>query len=167
MKKHLNKILIGVSLLFAAVAIILLVAPGITLKSEYEALTAMGVEKSYSMANITFGHSMEVAEGISVEIFKFSFPNLLTYILIAGGMVSAVLALLGKGGKIVSFVAAGLFLVGGVLYLCAGKLLVLAGEDSGMYTIGIGSILGGVFSILAACSAACTAILPMFLKTNE
>ena len=160
-KKNLNKILIGVSILFAVVAIILLVAPGITLKSEYKALTDYGVKESYSMANITFGYK-ESVEGASYEVFKFAFGNLLTYILIVGGIVCAVLAILGKGGKIVPFVCAGLFLVGGVLYLCAGKLLVLAIEDSGYYTIGIGSILGGVFSILAACAVCVT----VFLKKN-
>lgn len=160
MKKNLNKILVGISLVLAVVAIIMLVAPGITLKSDYKALTALGVTESYSMAKITFGHSVSVAEGVSVAVFKFSFPNLLTYILIAGGLVCAVLALLGKGGKVVSLVAACLFLVGGVLYFCAGKLLVLNGEDSGYYTIGIGSILGGIFSILASCAV----LVPVFLK---
>lgn len=163
-KKNWNKILLGVSLLLAAVAIILLVAPGIALKSDYKALTAAGLPESFSMAQITFGHTAKVAAlGITIT-FKFAIANLLTYILIVGGMVCALLALLGKGGKIVPFIAAGLLLVGGVLYLCAGKLLVLEGKNSGMYTIGIGSILGGVFSILSACTAACVALIPLFIK---
>ena len=145
--------------MLGVVAIILLVAPGISPKSDYK---DYGLE-SYSMAKITFGHKLTVAEGITVDVFKFSFPNLLTYILIAGGIVCALLALLGKGGKIVPFVAAGLFLVGGVLYLCAGKLLV-TDNPSDYYTIGIGSILGGVFSILSACTVACVAIIPLFVK---
>ena len=155
MKKYLDKILICTGLVLAAVAIILLVAPGITLKSEYKALTAMGAAENYSMANITFGYK----NALGAAVFKFSFPNLLTYILIAAGMVCAVIALLGKGGKIVSFVACGLFLVGGVLYFCAGKLLV-NDNPSDYYTIGIGSILGGVFSILASCAV----LVPVFIK---
>lgn len=178
-KKNWDKILVCLSILFAVVAIILLVAPGIALKSEYKDISdvlsaqlsaiygtpvKVDIPKSYSMANITFGYSTTIA-GVGTPVkFAFSFPNLLTYILIAGGIVCAVVALLGKGKKIVPFIAAGLFLVGGVLYLCAGKLLVLKTADSGYYTIGIGSILGGVFSILAACTAACVALVPLFIK---
>ena len=156
-KKHSDKILFGICLLLGIVAIILLVAPGISPKAEYKDIPGA---TSYSMAQITFGHKINHPILGEVEVFKFSFPNLLTYILIVAGLACAVAALLGKGGKIVPFVAAGLLLVAGILYFCAGKLLNLAGEDSGTMTIGIGSILGGIFSILAAVAA----VVPVFIK---
>ena len=153
-RKNLDKILIALSLLLGVLAIVMLCAAGISPKSDYKALGA----ESYSMAKITFGYKMDTPIG-AMTIFKFSFPNLLTYILIVAGLVCGVLALLGKGGKIVSYVSAGLLLVAGVLYFCAGKLLNTE-NSSDAYTIGIGSILGGIFSILAAVSV----LVPTFLK---
>lgn len=149
-KKNLNKILIAVSLLLGVLAIVMLCAAGIAPKSDYKK-----VLDSYSMAKITFGYKTH-----GIEVFKFSFPNLLTYILIVAGLVCAVLALLGKGGKITAYVAAGLFLVGGVLYLCAGKLLNSTSDATEFFTIGVGSLLGGIFSILAAVAV----LVPTFLK---
>ena len=160
-KKNLNKILICAGIVFAVVAIIMLVAPGITPKSEYKNVPGI---TSYTMAQITFGHKMiHPLLGAEVEVFKFAVGNLFTYIFIVAGMVCAAVAFFGKGGKIMNYVAAGLLLVGGVLYFCAGKLLVLNGEDSGTMTIGIGSIIGGIFSILAAAAV----LTPAFLKIAE
>lgn len=159
-KKNLSKILICACIVFAVVAIIMLVAPGITPKSEYKDVPGI---TSYTMAQITFGHKINHPIAGEVELFKFAVGNLFTYILIVAGMVCAAVAFFGKGGKIMNFVAAGILLVAGVLYFCAGKMLVLNGEDSGTMTIGIGSILGGIFSILAAAAVA----VPAFLKKAE
>ena len=169
MKKNLGKILSGVAILLGVVAIIMLVAPGLAPKSDYKDLGA----ESYSMANITFGKTFALGTG-----FGFSFLNLLTYILIVAGIVCTVVALLGKGGKIVPIVAAVLFVVAGVLYFCAQQMYTIKLPDgiSGdaadkakdaakeqlneVYTLGAGAIVGGIIAILAGCAA----IVPVFLK---
>ena len=169
MKKYLGKIITGVAILLGVVAIIMLVAPGLAPKSEFKGLGG----ESYSMANITFGKEISAGSG-----FAFSFPNLLTYILILAGIVCAVVALLGKGGKIVPIIATVAFVAAGVLYFCAQQMYMIKLPDgipdavadatkdktkemiNEMYTLGAGAIVGGVLSIVAGAAA----LVPIFLK---
>lgn len=171
MKKYLGKILTGVAILLGVVAIVMLAAPGLAPKSDYKAL---GVVGSHSMADITFGKT----DSLTGTGFGFSFLNLLTFLLVAVGVVCAIVAVLGKGGKVVPIVATVAFVAAGVLFFCAKQMYTIKLPDgvpdevakevkdgakkelNEIYTLGAGAIVGGVLSILAGAAA----LVPVFVK---
>lgn len=167
-KKGLNlgKILVLVSIVLGVVALVMLVAPGFAPKSD---ASKLGIE-SVALFKVVFGNS---DSGLA-----FSFPLFLGVLLIVAGVVCSVLALLGKGGKIVSLVAAICFVAGGVLYFCTMGVYAVKVNDklsgdlkdaavkaakeivNATYNLGIGAILGGILSILAGVAV----VVPVFLK---
>ena len=62
---------------------------------------------------------------------------------------------MGKGGKLFSFIAAGLFVVGGIFFFCAIAFTSVEGGSKikelfqETYKLGSGAIVGGILSILA------------------
>ena len=159
LKKNLNKILIIVAIVFVLVAVLMLFAPaGIVGEGKGQL--------SYSGANLTFGYTKKTQIG-DLQVFKFSFGNFLPYILVLAGIVFAVLALFKKLGNIAPVVAAGAFLVAGILFFCTvamcsigddvGKIWNIAGSllnpeynPKDDIALGIGPILAGAFSVVAA-----------------
>ena len=163
MKKYLTigNILLCSAVVLAVVAIIVgLCVPAISYTPKVgDTITNTG-------AQITFGYT-EKAEGAlgtaSLQVYKFSFPNLLPYIFALVGMVFAVLAIFGKLGKISVFVAAGCFLVAGVLFFCAVPFTMPASDKVTMegWKLGAGAIVGGVFGLV---SAVCCALKAFVFK---
>lgn len=102
------------------------------------------VETSYTGFKAMFGYS-EPLEGLNkeIEILKFSFMALLTFVL---PLVGAGLSFVNN--KIVKFVGAGLMIAGGVLMFFVPSFVIFASEASVELSLGIGAILGGVFSLL-------------------
>ncbi len=162
---NLGKLLVLLSIVLGVVALVMLIAPGFSPNSKADKIGADGV----ALYKVVFGNSERK--------LAFSFPLFLGVLLIAAGVVCSVLALLGKGGKIVSLVAAISFIAGGVLYFCtmsvyavdvgdlSGNLKDLAIKAakeavSAVYNLGIGAIIGGILSILAGVAV----ITPIFLK---
>lgn len=163
----LGLILSGVAALLGLVAVCMLFAPAVGIKDS---------ETTYTGMNVVFGYSEKVLTK-DVEIFTFSFMNLLTYVLALAGIVFAVLAALGKLGVISKIVSAACFVVAGIMFFCAvvfsalgegaDAVLTIGSVLSGgkenakdMLTLAFGAILGGILSILAGAAVA----VPMFLK---
>ncbi len=160
MKKYLGKIVAGVGILLAILALIMLVAPGWSPKSEFKDAESIAVSKFF------FGSEKD---GLAV-----SAGGVVAMVLVIVGAILLVVALLGKGGKVVPIAAAVCLLVGGILYFCTIELLAL---DYGEYGdvldsdakkelkdkfiegvkenggLGAGAIMGGIFSILSALCA--------------
>jgi hypothetical protein len=92
--------------------------------------------------------------------------NLLTYILVLVGLVLTVLNIVSKKpNQLFTLIATAAFLVAGIFFFCtvgftsvnadASKIWsALGGNIKDSFSLAIGSILGGVFSILAALSSA-------------
>ena len=158
MKSSLCKIITAVSCFLGFIAILMLFSSGITIKAD-------GKSTAYSMMKITIGYKETVPVLGEMQVFKFSFPNLLTYIFILAGMVTAGFVLKRGNGKLLSLVSASLFIIGGILYFCANKMVMADGlmklvKDN--FKLGYGAIIGGILSILAA---VCVTV-PAFLKKN-
>lgn len=153
MKLSLGKILAIVAAVLGLVSVFMIFAP-------YATAGEGDFKVNYTGLNVIFGTDVEVA-GVKGKLFAFSIVNLLPLIFAVVGVVCAILALLGKGGKVVPIVAAVAFLVAGILYFCAvqGVTFGDAYKDAPkekikamkkMLDLGAGAIVGGIFSILAA-----------------
>ena len=165
-KFGLGKIFLAVAALLGVVAIIMMFAPHIS---------AADGDLTYSGMQVTFGYTKTtevLGSKISTKILNFSFLNLLAYILVLAGVVFVVLAMLGKLGRLASFVAMAAFVVGGVLFfLVLNMTAPNVGEATGdvadalikafkdPFSLGIGAILAGVASILAGVSTALATFL--------
>ena len=104
------------------------------------------VETSYTGFQAMFGYSKTAevfGKEVTTEILKFSFMALLTFVL---PLVGAGLSFVNN--KIVKFVGAGLMIAGGVLMFFVPSFVIFASEASVELSLGIGAILGGVFSLL-------------------
>lgn len=108
---------------------------------------------------------------IETKLLSFSFMNLLTYLLAIAGVVLSVLGIMGKGSKLFTLIATVCFAVAAVFFFCTIAFTVveegwsdlasaLGGDIKESWKLGVGSIIGGICSILAA---GCT-IVPTFLK---
>ena len=116
---------------------------------------------SYSGLNVVFGFKEPQASignsKYETEWFKFSFMNLLTYILLIVGIVFSVLRLAGKKSKLFTIITAACFIVAGVfMFLTIPYSIVGAGQltgelllDKQYMSLGAGAIIGGVFACAA------------------
>lgn len=138
-KSNVGMILSGLSVLLGLAAIIMLFLPAVAGK-----ITGT----TYTGLQITFGYT---TEGLfSIEVFKFSFMNLLTYILAAAGVVFAILSAMGRSGKFASFIAAAAFIVSGVFFILAPSFLIGISENmEEAYELAVGGIIGAVCAFLA------------------
>ena len=96
-KSNVGMMLSGLSVLLGLAAIIMLFLPAVAVKD---------TDTTYTGLQVTFGYSVDIPILGEAEIFKFSFMNLLAYILAAAGVVFAILSAMGKSGKFASFIAA-------------------------------------------------------------
>ena len=163
-KINLKMILCCVAIVFGFVAAMMLFAPAL------KADTLLG-EQTLKGSEIAFGKKENGTGVLAASVYML--PLFLALI----GVVLSVLALLGKGGKIVPIVAAVCFLVAAVLFFLPKGLITpdlgkLEGDArskalenfregiKNSYDLAAGAIVGGIFSIIAACAAA----TPIFLK---
>ena len=138
-KSNVGMILSGLSVLLGLAAIIMLFLPAVAGK-----ITGT----TYTGLQITFGYTTEGL--LSIEVFKFSFMNLLTYILAAVGVVFAILSAMGRSGKFASFIAAAAFIVSGVFFILAPSFLIGISENmEEAYELAVGGIIGAVCAFLA------------------
>jgi hypothetical protein len=164
-KKYLDKIVAGVGIVLAIVALCMIFAP---------AATNSDANVSYTGANLIFGYSSKttiLGKTITTKVFNFS-ANFVTFILLVVGIVALVLALLGVYKKITAIVGFAALLVAGIFYFLMIQFCV---PDAGSFTgdaaaevvktvkenltLGAGAIVGGILSILAAlCSASLVVI---------
>ncbi len=146
-----SNIVLLVAALLAVVAIFMMLAPGIT------ATPKIGEKTSVSGFKLMFG---------SEKGHDFNFVMFLSLIFSIVGLVGVVLALLLKG-KIGNFLAIGGFLLAGIFYFLfravypmsvgddAWKIMeALIKADAMKLSLGIGAIMAGILSILAALASA-------------
>lgn len=156
MKKHLGKIIACVAIVLGVIAALMIFAPALVPKS--------GNGDAMKGSDIAFGAKVGDANyyGASAYILAFLLPLI--------GVILAVVALLGKGGIIVPVLAAVCFIAGGIVYFLplqtisySKDLLDLGAKNEDLRKltkefakIGAGAIVGGLFSILAACASCAT-----------
>lgn len=146
--KGLTKYCDLISLALGVVAICMIFLPAIVQKAE-DPLTFSGLQ-------VAFGYS-ETNGNLVYNYLAFSFMNLLPYILLLAGVVLLCLSAMGKSFKFVNLVVCCLFVVAGVFMFLTLSFVVpatnLGGYLNGInvenYALGVGSILGGIFAILA------------------
>lgn len=165
MKKFLTlgNILLCAAALLGIVSVFLMFAPGLT----YSVDTGLGkMVSTFSGVQITFGYK-EVIDvpyvgTVESEAFKFSFMNLLPYLLVIVGLVLAVLSIFFKC-KYIAPVAAVCFLLAGVFFFCAVPFTVLGeeGVTKDAFALGAGTIVSGIFAII---SAICCALKTFVFK---
>ena len=158
--KNLGKILTCAGVLLALVAFFMMFAPAVTRKILSKTVNISGTD-------LAFGYSEN-----GVKLLGAS-ANIVTYILLLAGIACAVLAVLGKGGNIARIVSVACFVVAGIFFFCSiafasfypemesGKIKDgLVEELKKALSLGAGSIVGGILSILAGAVVA----VPVFLK---
>ena len=170
-KKRKNSSTLGLALsagsvIFAIVALCMLFVNAVELVSGDNVLV------QYKGTQVAFGYSETYPIIGEVKFLNFSFMNLLPYLLVLGGGVVAILAALGKKSFLLNVIATACFVAAAIFFFTAASYVSVAGsegssswsaairsivdalKDGENLKIAIGSILGGVFSIIAAaCSA--------------
>ena len=160
------------AVLFAIVAVCMMFVNAVELVSGDSVLA------QYKGTQVAFGYSETYPIIGEVKFLNFSFMNLLPYLLALAGGVVAVLAALGKKSFLLNVIAAACFVAAAIFFFTAASYVSVAGsegsgtlnalvknivdalKDGDNLKIAIGSILGGVFSVIAA---ACSA-LKIFVK---
>lgn len=142
----------------AVIALIMIFLPAIVVE-----------EETYSGLKVIFGYS-EKAPGmggitLEIEVFAFSFMNLLTYLLVIAGGVCGVLAFMKSDKPIFTWIAAACLALAGIFFFCSvgftvlSKDLVDLGATKENFKLGAGAVIGGIVSILGAlCAIAPTAL---------
>jgi hypothetical protein len=116
---------------------------------------------------------------VVTEYFGFSFLNLLTLIFLVAGIVLLVLSFL-KGSKLFAFIGTICFVLAAVWLFCGVNFVQIAearleniGADNvdkyieqarGVYSLGWGSIVAAIVTILAAISSIFPAVFAKFKK---
>ena len=118
MKKiNLKMILCGVAAVFGFVAAMMLFAPALTRE-------VMGISVDYTGANVAFGKEISMGAGFAASAYML--PLFLGLI----GVACAVVAAFGKGGKVVSIVAAVAFVGAAICYFLPFQMIT---PDFGEY----------------------------------
>lgn len=150
------------SLLFSVAAICMIFLTAIVYKVSEEAdptnYTGLQVIFGFTETQVSIGNMK-----YETEWFKFSFMNLLPYILIAAGLVLTLLKILGGSrSKLLSIICAACFVAGGILAFFTVNFAIVGSEqltdlpllDKEYMSLGIGSVLCGVFAIIAGAAKA-------------
>lgn len=149
-KNNAKSIALYVALIFGVLATAMIFLPSVVGVGN-----VFGPEVSYTGLQTAFGYkkSAEVlGSTVTTEILKMNVFSLLAYAL---PLASIVVGLLFRNSKLFSFISAGGFIASGVfafLSITTFPATVIGSEiASGLYTysLGIGAILSGVFSIIA------------------
>ena len=154
MKKHLGLIIGLCAAVLGFVAAFMIFAPALSVS-----------EAGYS--EVVKGS--EIAFGGYNDLFKAS-AYMLPFLLCLVGVVFAVLAAIGKLGKIAPIIAAVCFIAGGIFFFlpidfCAFKGVEDASAEAiksmkdwlkELFDLGAGAIVGGLFGILAGCASVAT-----------
>lgn len=132
----LDIILMGSAVLFGALTLIIMVAPGLIIK--------FGLTAEWTVYDLlSYGDTTRIGVVLAL-IFA------IVFVVCVLGLV--LVKLLGKSFKaegLVALCAAGLAIAAGVLFFLVKPLV---GEGNNAYaSLGIGAILAGIFAILSAC----------------
>lgn len=139
-----------IALIFAIAAICMIFVAGVNYTGKY-----FGSESSFAGTEIVFGNDRG---------FGFSFMALLPYVLTLLGVVLLGLKAFGVANlEIFAFAA---FVVAAVFFFLTASFVVISDEYldklirvAGDFKLGVGSILSGVFSALAAFALVCKKLI--------
>lgn len=138
----------AVAVILAIVAIVMMFVPSVGVKDS---------DTTFKGMDATFGYQGTVPViGTKYTVFEFSIMNLISYILVAGGLVFTILGALGKGSKFAGFIAAGAFIVAGVFFFLMPQYTVFNSEATRYLgnlnenlKLGAGAIVSAVCSLVA------------------
>ena len=154
-KLDLRVLLSVTAVILAIVAVCMAFAPAAVVENTKVTYKGWQLAFGYKYSKTVFGTEL------GVEVFKFSFMNVLPYLLLLAGIVFGVLSVAGKLGKLSGFISSGCFLAGGVLYFCVVPMCIPASSVDAVgeivkenLVIGAGAVVAGVLSILAAAATA-------------
>ena len=158
-QKTNGKLFLAIALLFGIASIFMILLP---------AIKVIDNDTAYTGLQVVFGHDEKketlFGSTITTPILEFSFMNLLAYILVIVGVITLILNLIGKANGLLSLISIIALVGAGVLFfLTANFTMPVVGDISSFlgatveeirtyYQLGIGAILGGIFSILAGVS---------------
>lgn len=135
-KNNLSYIILGCGILFSALVLIFMTMTGIKGK-------ILGSEVSvYGM--LSYGDETRIGLVLAMAFVIAALAA--AVIIIALKLINAKF----KFGGWLALITAVLALVAGILYFCGINLIGMG--DSGLYTLGTGSVLSGIFAILTACA---------------
>lgn len=141
----------AVAVILGIVAIVMLFVPSVGIKN---ANTAILKKSVFTGMEVTFGY--QAVLGLTITVFEFSIMNLISYILVAGGVVFTILGALGRGSKFAGFIAAGAFIVAGVFFFLMPQYTVINSEATRYLgnlnenlKLGAGAIVSAVCSLVA------------------
>ena len=146
-KSLLDVCLLGAAVLFGALTMLLMIAPGII----NDFVLAEERISVYGLIN----YADELKFGVLLAV-------IFAACLLVSALLSLVLKLMGKKTKadaLIAFCAGILGVIAGVLLFMTKSLVGLA--DSGVTSLGIGAILGGVFAIIGGLALVGYAALKM------
>lgn len=148
----------GVNLWYCTAAVLALVAILMMFVTNINIVGKLSNEVHYACNGLqtVFGYK----DG-NLEVYSFSFMNLLAYLLVIAGLVLVLLKLANaSNSNIVDILAICVLLVGGVLFFLMPSLAVCPYASSLVtLQLGIGAIIGGVLAILGAVVVALKLVL--------
>ena len=120
-------------------------------------------DTTYTGIQTAFGHKEKVLYN-EIQIFHFSFLNLLPYILVLVGLVLGLIGGLGKGKALLIIIATLVFFGAGVLFFFVPSFVQFNGDASSiinafggnvkeMFELAYGAIIAGICSLLAGVSS--------------
>ena len=131
----------------------------------FPAVTVADTQTTYSGLQVVFGYK----DGET--ILKFSFLNLLTYLLIVVGIVFLIFNFINSTNYFLALYSAIAFIVAGILFFCTISFTmpeVAVMRET--FSLGIGATLGGIFALIAggaylinALTIFMAMVLPIFL----
>ncbi len=166
MKKYLKYVDIGTVVLSIVSLVMLFVTAiswtNVSLSGEATVTTYSGWASVFGYTDVTSGELFGSTLSVSKEIFKFSFMNMLTYILVLAVAVCGVLSIMKKNKKILA-IGILLALVAGVFFLLTKNFVVLSDDLANAYTkagksfsadenvsLGAGPIVGAICMFVSA-----------------
>ncbi len=115
---------------------------------------------TYNGLKVVFGYKEAVTDSITVELIKFSFMNLLTYILVLAAIIFAVFGIL-KSNKLFLLVTIVCALAAAIFFLCTKSFVVLPedGKLSEEVKLCAGPIVGAICMFLSAIAGTAKLVL--------
>lgn len=154
---NLTQIVTAAAVLLGIVAIAMIFVPTIGIKDSDTTYNGLRIAFGYSESSTILGST------ITTTYFKFSFMNLLTYILALAGTVVAVMGLINNefASGLFRIIAAACFVISGVFFFMAVNfcipneegllsIILLAGGNIKDYLVlTVGAYIGGITAIIA------------------
>lgn len=147
-KQQTSRMVSLIATILGIVAIAMIFLPNVAVKD---------FDATYTGLNIVFGYTEKTVLG-TIEVFRFSFMNLLVYLLAAAGIVFAVMGL--NGGKLSNFISAGAFIACGILFFILPSFCLvnesatkfvswIGGDITEALELAYGAIIGAIAALLA------------------